>query len=247
VFVAVDENDQAIAVSRVIALSPREVWLGAARVHPDHQRQGIGGVLNAASVSWGRARGAIVAGLLTENDNMAARGQVAKLGYREVAHWFYASRILDANGSVDPAADGMHPDESPQPLSIAPAVDIEPAYLSWSGSELAHAAHGLYPVHWAFRRMSIDDLIQAVHARHLYEAPSGWVVMIPDGAGSVRIPWLVTIADDGYSFLRALTARVVADRHTHIGLLLPAVPWLRAAAEQAGFTVVRNTVWNLEI
>ena len=246
VFVAVDGNDSAVGVSRAVMLSPREVWLHAARVDPQHRRMGVGRSLNNASVRWGSARGAVVAGLLTEDDNKAARSQVAKIGYREVAHWFYASRAIDPR-EHDPGAAGVTPAESPQPLNTAPAVDIEPAYLTWSGSELASVAHGMFPLGWALRRMSVDDLVEAVGEGTLYEAPAGWVVMRPDGEGGVRIPWLVTIADDAYSFVRAITARAAAETRTSVAMLLPNVPWLVAAAARAGFEIHPNTVWHLEI
>lgn len=246
-FVAVDDSDQAIAVARVVALSQQEVWLHAARVHPDHRRTGIGTALNAACVGWGRQRGAVVAGLMTEDTNAPAMAQVSKLGYRKVANWFYGWRTFDAADTVDPGATTMDPEEAPQPLNVAPPVDIEPAYLTWSGSELATAAHGMYPIGWQTRRMGVDDLVQAVEDRSLYEAPSGWVVMIPDDEGSVRVPWIVTIADDAYSFIRAISARVAADGHSHIGLFLPKVPWLEAAAELAGCTTEGYTSWQLEI
>ena len=246
VLVAVDVNDVAIGVSRAVLLSPREVWLHAARVHPDHRRKGIGLALNDASVRWGRARGAVVTGLLTEDDNTAARSQVAKIGYREVAHWFYGFQTIDP-GTRDPGATGVSAAEAPQPLTTAPAVDIEPAYLTWSRSELASAAHGMIPLGWALRRMSIDDLVTAVRDATMFEAPAGWVVMVPDGENAVRIPWLVTIADDAYSFVRAITARAAADDMNHVAMLLPRVPWLATAAERAGYEIHTNTVWHLEI
>ena len=104
----------------------------------------------------------------------------------------------------------------------------------------------MIPVRWHMRRMSIDDLAQAAREGTLYEAPAGWIV-IERSEAEAWIPWLVTIADDAYSFLRALAARLVADGMTSVGMLLPQVPWLVAAAEQAGFETFPHTVWQKAI
>lgn len=245
VFVATDAADEPIAVARVVQLSPDEVWLHAARVHPDHRRRGLGSALNRASQQWGRERGAVVAGLLTSTDNEAAMAQVADIGYREVAQWFFGRRSLEP-GEHDPAGVGLDLAEPPQQVSVAPAVDIEPAYLTWQSSELATAAHGLIPLDWSLRRMRVDDLVEAARRRTLYEAPAGWVVIGARG-DEAWVPWLVTIPDDAFSFLRAITARLSTDGHREAGLFLPRVPWLEVAAERAGYEVHPQVAWQAEI
>ena len=245
VFVATDADDTAVAVARVVQLSPREIWMHAARVHPDHRRQGLGSAMNESGLAWGRERGAVVAGLMTDVSNVAAQGQVASMGYRSVATWFYANRTIDP-GTADPAGDGLDLEEHPQPLAAAPSVDIEPAYLTWASSELATAGHDLIPRGWSMRRMSVDDVATAARDRTLYEGPAGWSIIERDD-GRVWVPWLVTIPDDAYSFVRAITARVAADGCTDVSLLLPRVPWLESAAERAGFSVHPHIVWQIEI
>ncbi len=245
VFVATDDADAAIAVARVVQLSAAEVWLEGARVHPQHRRKGLGSALNEAAQEWGRGRGAVVAGLLTDTSNEAARAQVAAIGYRQVAEWFYGHRSLEP-GEHDPAGVGLDLAEPPQQVNVAPAVDIEPAYLTWQSSELATAAHGLIPVGWSLRRMRVDDLAEAARNRTLYEAPAGWVVITERQSGS-WVPWLVTIPDDAFSFVRAVTARLSADGHRTASLFLPRVPWLEAAAERAGYEVYPQIAWQVEI
>ncbi len=185
-------------------------------------------------------------GLLIEDHNTAARSAVVTSGFREVAHWFYGTRQI-AQGELDPAGAGLNLSESPQPLNAAPAVDIEPAYLTWQASELAKAAHGMIPLSWALRRMSIEDLVESVRSRTMYEGPSGWAVIAPRDESGVWVPWLVTIPDEAYALIRAITARIAADGWTEAGLLLPNVRWLVAAAERAGYETHPNTVWQLEI
>ena len=133
------------------------------------------------------------------------------------------------------------------PSNTAPSVDVEPAYLTWQSSELARAAHGLIPHNWALRRMSVDDLAESVRQGTMFEGPSGWSVITPRNEDGVWIPWLVTIPDDAYAFVRSITARVAADGWSQAGLLLPKVPWLVAAAERAGYETHSNTVRQLEI
>ena len=216
-----------------------------ARVHPDHRRQGLGSAMNRVGLEWGRERGAVVAGLLTEASNEAAIGQVSGMGYRQVAQWLFATRSIEDDGP-DPAADGLDLEGAPQPLNAAPPVDTEPAYLTWASSELATAGHGLIPEGWSLRRMSVEDVAAAARSGALFEAPSGWVIVERDDRRA-WIPWLVTIADDAFSLVRSVTARMAAEGHAEVGGLLPHVPWLESALTRAGYSVHPQLVWQIEI
>jgi GNAT superfamily N-acetyltransferase len=231
-----------LAMARVVQLSPREIWMHAARVHPDHRRQGLGLSLNRAGLEWGRERGAVVARLLIEDWNEAAQQQVAKAGYRQVATWFHADQILGG----DPRPGGRRYVSS-EPLRPAPAPEVEGAYASWSTSELAVAGHGLFPIGWTMRQMGVGDLAGAAGQRTLWEGPPGWVVVQHTGEGFVWVPWMMATPEEADIMVETLLAKLRADGVGEIGMLLPKVPWLVAAAEAAGFDVHANGVWETPI
>lgn len=242
--VLVAERDgDVVAMCRVVLLAPREIWLHAARVHSEHRRQGIGRVLNEASLQWGRARGAVVARLMVEESNEAAQLQVEAAGYRRVAEWFHATKsVLDTARRRD--GPGLR---EPEPLRPAPAQEVDGAYMSWSTSELARAAHGLIGERWHMRHMTVDDVYSAVRDRALWEAPSGWVMIQRDGEDSAWVPWLMTTAGEADTLVETLLTKLRGDGVATVSVLLPRTPWLVAAFEASRFSVHANAVWELAI
>ena len=91
VIVCVYDDDIPVALSRAQLLSPTEAWLSAARVHPEHRRSGMGMAMNDHAVEWARSHGALVARLVIEDSNEAARGQVMRSNYRPASRWAYAT------------------------------------------------------------------------------------------------------------------------------------------------------------
>lgn len=236
-------EDRPVALARVVQLSPDEIWLHAARVHPDHRRQGLGLALNKASVEWGRQRGAVVARLMVEDWNERAAAQVRKAGYRRVADWFFARRsVPDSRPSL--LGPGLRPSE---PLRPAPAPEVEGAYISWSTSELARAGHGLLGVRWHLRHMRIDHLLEEAAARRLWEAPSGWLSIDTSAHPDAWVAWLMTTASEADILVEALLTKLRSDGVESVGALLPRVPWLVAAFEASGFEVHANGVWEIQI
>jgi ribosomal protein S18 acetylase RimI-like enzyme len=99
VLVATDEEDHPIGLVHVQKMSAREGFLSGARVHPSYQRRGVGSLLNGAGVEWLKDNGAVVVRLTTEENNLAARNQVEKLGYRPVARFVMAERTFEHHGA----------------------------------------------------------------------------------------------------------------------------------------------------
>lgn len=230
-----------VAMARVVQLSPDEIWLHAARVHPDHRRQGLGLALNHACLDWGRGRGAVVARLMVEDWNEAARLQVERGGYRRVADWFYARRAnLDPPAS--PTGPGLRP---PEPLRIAPRPEAESAFMSWSTSELARAAHGLRGERWHFRQMTMDHLVEDAEQRRLWEAPSGWISIEHGPEGGAWVGWLMTTPGEAELLVEALLTKLRSDGAASVSVLLPRLPWLIAAFEASGFEVHPNGIWEI--
>src|SRR5690606_12412689 len=181
VAVAVDDGDLPIGICHTTLLSASEAWLEAARVHPDHRREGIGSALNRAGTTWARERGSRVARLATEVRNTSARAQVETLGYRNTSNWV-ATRLEARSADLD--------DE--RLLRPANPADIDPAWLSWAVSDLAAACRELISHGWRWRTARIADLGDAASEYRFLQCPFGWVIVEQPETNLLRIGWLST-------------------------------------------------------
>ncbi|CAN5216081.1 hypothetical protein BH18ACT5_BH18ACT5_07580 [soil metagenome] len=226
VLVAVNDEDVVIAIVHVRQMSAQEGWISGARVAPDHRRQGVGSVLNGAAVDWLRERGVLVARLTTELDNEAAKSQVEKLGYHQVARFIYGRREFVRHGA---GANGGKRLPSAEQFDLAPSAEAEPAFVVFQSGELARAGHGLYaPKGWDFRRLHHADLVKAARHRQLWTSPSGWAVTTQDES-QLWIGVLVTTAEDARAAVRALVDLAAENRIEVIEMMVPRVPWLEEA------------------
>ncbi len=67
-------------------LSPEEAWIEGIRVDPAQRRQGIGRILTSQALVAARERGAKVARLITDSDNIASQALVSKkFGFQRMA------------------------------------------------------------------------------------------------------------------------------------------------------------------
>lgn len=245
VMVAVDADDRPIGLGRVVLLSPREAWLHAARVHPDHRRSGVGAALNRHGCDWARRRGAMVARLLIEDWNEPARRQVTKLGYRKTAPWVWADRSV-GSGEVDPATNGGRRVPSEERLTPAPSAEVEPAWISWSTSQLAAVGRQLYALGWYFRRMTTDDVAAAARRRSLWQCPSGWVIADLEDE-ELNVTWVVTSDLDVERLLRAVVDRAEQTPAETVRVFAPRTEWMAPALERTGFEVFPHTIWSITL
>ncbi len=233
VLVAVTETDEAIGMARVSMLSASEAWVQAARVHPDHRRQGVGGHLTRAGEVWAAERGALVIRLLTEDWNEPAQRQVEKSGYRLVARWAMAQKSV---GRSVPAISGNGGKRAPAEERLRPASvhEVEPAYLAWSTGELITAGHGLFPaVSWMWRQMTIEDVAKAARSRTLWDCPAGWLIgKIEDDM--FWVSWVVSGPEDAYRLLKAAIDLAEEQGAERLRVLLPQTDWLLRAVGRVG-------------
>ena len=185
VIVCVYDDDIPVALSRAQLLSPTEAWLSATRVHPDHRRSGMGMAMNDHAVEWARSHGALVARLVIEESNEAARGQVMRSSYRLAGRWAYAT-APESTGRRLPQDERLRPGVT---------VDADAAWTFWSQSDLAHAARDLISLGWRWRKASRSDLERAVNTHTFYQSPGGWVIVEADEDG-ISVRWLATTAPD---------------------------------------------------
>jgi ribosomal protein S18 acetylase RimI-like enzyme len=235
VLVATDPNDSPVALGRVVLLSTREAWFSAARVRPDHRRQGIGSIINDHGVEWARDQGAQVMRLATEDNNTGARSQVEKLGYRPVARFVMAQRHF---GQPEPGTNGGKRLPADEKLDLASSSEAEPAYLVWSSGDYPAASHGLYACEgWAFRRLHAADLVRSARHRQLWASPSAWVVIEPD-EDQLWLPFLLTTAEDATRAARSLTDLAVERTVKSMRALIPRIDWLEEALSAEHFQIL---------
>ena len=226
VFVCVDGNDIPIGLSRVQLVSPTEAWLSATRVHPDHRRSGMGMAMNDHAVEWARSQGALVARLVIEESNDAARGQVLRSGYRAGSRWAYATA---------PAATGRRLLPN-QRLRAGATMDADAAWTFWSQSDLAHAARDLISLGWRWRKASRDDLETAVNAHDFYQSPGGWLVAQADDEG-ISVRWMATTASDAPLLLQGLRDLLRDGSGERVEAMVPITVWSVEALLREGYEV----------
>lgn len=232
VAVATDEEDQPVALARVRMLAAREGWLSAARVHPDHRRRGLGSALNDWCVDWVASQGGSVVRLQIETWNGAAHNQVLSLGYRTVATVLNGERSV-SGGEIEPATNGGKRTPAEERLDRAPRAEAEGAYIAWSTSELARAAHGLFAVEpWAWRRMTQID----AHSARTWFCPSGWV-MADEEQERLVVRWMVATPEDAGLLVRA-TVDLAQERGLEgLHVAVPSVDWMQDALRSNGLEV----------
>lgn len=240
VVVAAD-GDRAVALARGVLLSPEEGWLHGARVHPDYRRQGIASRLNDHLCEWAAERGAKIVRLLIESWNEPAQRQVEASGYRMAGEWVSARRTLGTE--PDPQTNGGRRVPGDEQMTAATRAEIEPAWVTWSTSELSRVGRTLYPMGWLMRRMTRHDLDDAVRRHALLHAPSGWAVADPSDADGMFVPFVAATEEDAYRLVKALVDRADRKGFERMRMMVPAVGWMVDALTRGGFELAPNQVW----
>ncbi len=224
VLVCVDEADIPIALAHVVMLSPTEGWIEAARVHPDHRREGLGSALNHAGVEWAAHRGARVMRLATEADNSASRAQVQTLGYREVSSWVYAEV------PVDPT----HRTSDQFRLRPAPGSDAEAAWMFWAASDLAREGRELIALGWQWRTARPTDVTAGLGAGEILQSAGGWVSVTQTNDDWMATQWFATTPDDLLVLLDGLLDLAAERSVSHLSVKLPNLGWTSEALIRVG-------------
>jgi len=241
--VACDENDIPIAISRGVMLSPTELWLQGARVREDRRRLGIAGALGDALLKWGRAKGAIVARLATEDWNTAPQRRAKQVGMRMIGNWIAATGEIRPEG---PATAGNGGRRVPAQERLCPAASAEavPAWVSWRSGPLVGPSRGLFAIGWQWRRLEPADLEAAARHEALWMSPAGWV-MAESRAEVLEVEWIDVGPDEATELLRAVIGLAREQGADRVQLKLPAVDWLLANLEQTGFAIRHVHLYEL--
>ncbi len=222
--VCVDQEDIPIALAHTTLLSPTEAWIEGARVHPEHQRKGLGTLLNHSGLEWAGQHGARVIRLATESDNTAARSQVEKLGYRPVSAWVAAN--LKPTRTTEVANHHR--------FRPANAADAEGAWLSWAAGDLARAGRDMLAIGWQWRTAAPEDLFDNSLDNRLFQSGSGWVLADHPEPGWIRSRWIATSAEDLPGLLEGAIDLARRLEATELSVKLPETPWTVEALRRAG-------------
>lgn len=242
VFVA-EADGHPIALGRVAMVSHNEAWSSAMRVHPEFRRAGIGTAVGDALWGWARDAGARIIRLAIEDWNDASRGQVLKAGFHSLGDWHWVLRGVGDSSPV-PEGNGGRRVQGYEALKPAHSAEAEPAWLSWSGGELARAAHGLFGTGWMWKRLTVEDLSDGAKDRRLWEGRPGWALAAstPD---RFDVSWLETTREDARAMVRALVERAADSGADTLRAVFPDVDWLVRAFRRAGFDSGGVTVFGM--
>jgi ribosomal protein S18 acetylase RimI-like enzyme len=83
----IEADGRPIALNRVRFLGDGSAWFEGVRVHPDYRRMGLASMLGDNAMKVARENGATVFRLTSGSRNKASQGQVAKMGFVEVARF----------------------------------------------------------------------------------------------------------------------------------------------------------------
>ncbi|MEA3511780.1 MAG: GNAT family N-acetyltransferase [Actinomycetota bacterium] len=234
VVVAVDDEEQAVALAAARMLSPAEAWFHAARVHPDLRGRGIAAEVSVALRAWARDQGALVGRLLVEDWNEASIRHVEKTGRRRVASMVRCAKSI---GDASPSPDGNGGRRVPSRLRSrsAHAADAQSAFASWSIGELGRASRGLFGIGWSFRRLTIEDLIAGAKGSAFWEIGAGWALASAALDARFEVSWLETREEDVDDLLRSLVDLAIGSGSESITIWIPSVDWAVRAAKRLGF------------
>ncbi len=167
-----------VSLGRIRMVSESEAWSNAMRVHPDYRRAGIGSAVGDAMSKWARGAGVRVIRLAVEDWNEPAQNQVVKAGYRSLGNWLWVQRGIGDSSPV-PEGNGGIRVKGFEALRPVHSAEAEPALLSWSGGELARAAHGLFGIGWTWQRLTKAHLVRAAKHQMLWSVAQVGRMAIP--------------------------------------------------------------------
>lgn len=80
-------NGVPVGISHLSIDKPHEVWLGGARTDPNYRRMGVATAITKKCLEYAKRKGAKVARLVTESNNIAAQALLRKLEFKPIAEF----------------------------------------------------------------------------------------------------------------------------------------------------------------
>jgi RimJ/RimL family protein N-acetyltransferase len=80
-------NGMPVGISRLNIDKPYEVWLSGARTDPNYRRRGLATAMTRKCLKYAKLKGAKLARLVTESDNIGAQALLQKLEFKPIAEF----------------------------------------------------------------------------------------------------------------------------------------------------------------
>jgi ribosomal protein S18 acetylase RimI-like enzyme len=151
VFVAIIDGVP-VGITHVSVDKPNEVWLSAARTDPKYRRLGVATAITRKCLEHAKRKGAKVARLATESDNVAAKAVVQKLGFRPTAE--FVEMVME-NVTEKRSRNSKWAKEN----------ETEATWNYVQSSEIYRKAAGLYTVLFHYFSLGKQDLRQFIEQR----------------------------------------------------------------------------------
>lgn len=138
-------NSRPIGIMRVALQKPREAWLQAARIDPQHRREGVATELTKTCMQWARERGAIIFRLGTDSDNHVAQKVLTKLNFKKVSDFL----IMECENLQEDKAENCR---------WARPADLDNAWAFLKTSKTFKASAHLYTSIFEWISLELEDL-----------------------------------------------------------------------------------------
>jgi len=164
-------DEVSVGISHLSIDKPHEVWLSGARTDPNYRRMGVATAITKKCLEYAKHKGAKVARLTTESDNIAAQTVIKKLGFKPIAEFteMTTEKITEENSKNSKWAE---------------KTDTNAIWNYLQTSETYRKATGLYTVIFHWFSLEKEDLKRFIEQRkaipHLSETSKIDGIMLID-------------------------------------------------------------------
>ena len=141
-----------VGISHLSIDKPHEVWLSGARTDPNYRRMGIATAMTKKCLEYAKHKGAKVARLTTESDNIAAQAVIKKLGFKLISKF---TEMTTENIT----------EENSKKSRWAEETETEALWNYLQTSETYRKAAGLYTVLFHWFSLEKEDLKRFIEQR----------------------------------------------------------------------------------
>jgi len=151
VFVAII-NETLVGITQLSIDKPHEVWLRGARTDSNYRRMGVATAITKKCLEYAKRKGAKVARLVTETDNIAAQAVLQKLGFQPIAE--FAEMTTEKIAQAESKG-----------VKWAEEDEAEAMWAYLQTSEIYRRSAGLYTILYQWFSLEKQDLKRFIEKR----------------------------------------------------------------------------------